>query len=87
MTKKPNYKKIYKEYDSTRKRVKARVNRNKARRKMKKAGLAKVGDGKDVDHKDGNTKNSSRSNLKMQPAKKNRSYARTSEGKMKKRKT
>ena len=83
MTKKPNYKKIYKEYDSTRKRVKKRVERNKARRIMKKAGLAKVGDGKDVDHKDGNTKNNSRSNLRMQPAKKNRSYARTSKGKPK----
>ena len=82
---KPNYKKIYKEYDSTRKRVKARIDRNKARRKMKKAGLAKVGDGKDVDHKDGNTKNNSRSNLRMQSATNNRSYARTSKGKMKKR--
>ena len=51
---------------------------------MKKAGLAKVGDGKDVDHKDGNTKNNSRSNLRMQPAQKNRSYARTSKGKPKK---
>jgi hypothetical protein len=51
---------------------------------MKKAGLAKVGDGKDVDHKDGNTKNNSRGNLRMQKAKKNRSYKRTSKGKPKK---
>ena len=51
---------------------------------MKKAGLAKVGDGKDVHHKDGNTKNNSRSNLAMQRAKKNRSYKRTSKGKPKK---
>ena len=84
MEKKRNYKKEYIDYDSKPKRVKARVNRNKARRIMKKAGLAKVGDGKDVDHKDGNTKNNSRSNLRMQPAKNNRSYARTSKGKPKK---
>ena len=51
---------------------------------MKKAGLAKVGDGKDVHHKDGNTKNNKRSNLTMQKATKNRSYKRTSKGKVKK---
>ena len=84
MTKKRDYKKEYVQYDSKRKRVKARVNRNKARRIMKKAGLAKVGDGKDVHHKDGNTKNNKRSNLAMQKATKNRSYKRTSKGKPKK---
>jgi len=84
METKRNYKKEYIDYDSKPKRVKARVNRNKARRIMKKAGLAKVGDGKDVDHKDGNTKNNSRGNLRMQKAKKNRSYKRTSKGKPKK---
>ena len=84
MTKKRDYKKEYVRYDSKRKRVKARVNRNKARRIMKKAGLAKVGDGKDVHHKDGNTKNNKRSNLAMQKATKNRSYKRTSKGKVKK---
>ena len=84
MTNKRDYKKEYVRYDSKRKRVKARVNRNKARRIMKKAGLAKVGDGKDVHHKDGNTKNNKRSNLTMQKATKNRSYKRTSKGKVKK---
>ena len=84
MAKKRDYKKEYIEYDSKRKRVKARVNRNKARRIMKKAGLAKVGDGKDVHHKDGNTKNNKRRNLTMQKATKNRSYKRTSKGKVKK---
>ena len=84
MTKKRDYKKEYVRYDSKRKRVKARVNRNKSRRIMKKSGLAKVGDGKDVHHKDGNTKNNKRSNLAMQKATKNRSYKRTSKGKPKK---
>ena len=84
--KKRDYKREYVEYDSKPKRVKARVNRNKARRIMKRAGLAKVGDGKDVHHKDGNTKNNSRSNLTMQKDTKNRSYKRTSKGKPKKKK-
>jgi hypothetical protein len=79
-----NYRREYITYDSKPKRVKARVARNKARRIMKRAGLAKVGDGKDVHHKDGNTQNNSRKNLTMQSAKKNRSYARTRTGKVKK---
>ena len=82
--KKRDYKREYVQYDSKPKRVKARLNRNKAIRIMKRAGLAKVGDGKDVHHKDGNTKNNSRSNLTMQKSKKNRSYKRTSKGKPKK---
>ena len=79
-----DYRKEYINYDSKPKRVKARVARNKARRIMKRAGLAKVGDGKDVHHKDNNTKNNSRSNLAMKPKRANRSYARTRTGKMKK---
>ena len=82
--KKRDYKREYVRYDSKPKRVKARVNRNKARRIMKRAGLAKVGDGKDVHHKDGNTKNNSHSNLTMKKASKNRSYRITSKGKPKK---
>ncbi len=79
-----DYQKEYRDYDSKPKRVKARVARNKARRIMKRAGLAKVGDGKDVHHKDNNTRNNSRSNLSMRSRKSNRSYARTKTGKMKK---
>ena len=74
MTKKRDYKKEYVRYDSKRKRVKARVNRNKARRIMKKAGLAKVGDGKDVHHKDGNPRNNSRNNLEVRSKRWNRSH-------------
>ena len=50
---------------------------------MAKAGLAKKGDGKDVSHKDNNSKNNTRSNLAMKSASKNRSYPRTRKGKMK----
>ena len=50
--------------------------RNRARYAMIKAGRAKVGDGKDVSHKDNNVNNNSPSNLKSTNRKKNRSYAR-----------
>ena len=51
--------------------------RNKARRIAIKAGLVKRGDGKDVDHKDGNALNNKRSNLRVKSASKNRSFPRT----------
>ena len=75
----PNYVRNYKqEYSNdSPKRKKNRALNNKARRKMKKAGLAKVGDGKDVAHRDNNPRNNSRSNLAMRPKRANRSYART----------
>ena len=72
-----NYQKEYRNYDSKPKRVKARVARNKARRIMKRAGLAKVGDNKDVHHIDDNTRNNSRSNIRMRAQSSNRSYPRT----------
>ena len=42
-----------------------RSSRNMARRALEKLGLVKKGDGKDVDHKDGNPKNNKKSNLKV----------------------
>ena len=39
---------------------------------MKKLGLVKKGDGKDVHHKDRNPRNNKRSNLRIQSKKKNR---------------
>jgi hypothetical protein len=53
--------------DKNRKRVAARA-------KMIKAGVAKRGDGKDVDHKDKNTANNSRSNLRVVSRAKNRAH-------------
>lgn len=46
--------------------------RKKARRLLEKAGTVKKGDGKEVDHKDGNTKNNSRKNLRVMSRSANR---------------
>lgn len=64
-----NYRKEYDEYHGTRKQKDARNNRNKARRKM---GLKK-GDSREVDHKDGDPNNNSKSNLRAVSLKTNRS--------------
>ncbi len=62
------------EYNATPKATKNRVENNKARREMIKAGRAKVGDGKDVDHikplSEGGT--SKKSNLRVVSASNNR---------------
>lgn len=77
MTKKRDYKKEYKNYQGTPEQIKRRASRNAARKKMEKAGKVKKGDGKDVDHKNGNPMKNSTSNLEAKPKSKNRSYPRT----------
>ena len=67
-----NYKSEYKNYHSTTKQKKNRAGRNGARRIMKK----KFGNsilGRDVDHKDRNPRNNSKSNLRLQSKSSNRS--------------
>ena len=65
-----NYRKEYDNYHSSSKQKKNRAGRNLARRMMKK----RVGiKGKDVDHKDGNPRNNSRSNLRIRTKSANRS--------------
>tara|TARA_Y100000401_G_scaffold98804_1_gene86780 strand:- start:365 stop:589 length:225 start_codon:yes stop_codon:yes gene_type:complete len=68
-----NYRREYDTYHAKPAQKKNRASRNAARRKMEKAGRACKGDGKDVDHKDGNPRNNKRSNLRIQSKKKNRS--------------
>ena len=84
MARKRNYRKEYDQNDSQPKEKKKRAQRNKARRLAIKAGKARKGDGKDVAHKDDNTKNSSESNLESQSQKKNRSFPRDKGAKRKK---
>ena len=75
--KKRNYRKEYDNYLSKPKQKKNRAGRNKARRALTRAKNVRKGDGKDVHHKDGNPRNSTRSNLKVTPKSKNRSFKRT----------
>lgn len=74
--KKRDYKKEAK-YHATPEQKKRRAARNAARRKMEKQGRVRKGDGKDVDHKNGNPKDNRKSNLSVKSKSKNRSYART----------
>jgi len=70
---KRNYRK---EYDNYHSKPEQRANRSKrvlARRKLEKEGRVKKGDGKDVDHKDGNPQNNSDKNLRVLSKSKNRS--------------
>lgn len=67
-------------YNAKPEQKKRRAQRNAARRKMIKAGLARKGDGKDVAHKDNNPNNNSRSNLSIQSKAKNRSFPRNKRG-------
>lgn len=70
--KKRDYAKEYREYHSKPEQKKRRAGRNAARRKMIALGKARKGDGKDVDHKDRDPTNNSRSNLRMQSKSVNR---------------
>jgi hypothetical protein len=75
----PTYKRNYKQenkYKSKPEQIKKRTQRNAARAKLMKAGLVKKGDSKDVDHKNKRTSNNSKSNLRVVPAKVNRSFKR-----------
>ena len=72
-----NYKREYKKYHAKPTQKKRRAQRNAARSKMTKVGKVRKGDGKDVDHRDRNTANNSRKNLRVLPKSKNRSFSRT----------
>ena len=50
--------------------------RKAARRRLEKEGKVRKGDGKDVDHKNGNPKDNSRKNLRVQSKSDNRSFSR-----------
>jgi len=81
---KRDYKKEYANESKSRK--KKRVNRNLARRIMKRKGLVKKGDKKDVHHVGGDA-SKKKSKLKVVPRSKNRSYARTKTARKKNKKS
>lgn len=72
-----DYKKEYDNYHASPDQKKRRASRNAARSDLTKVGRVSKGDGKDVDHKDGNPKNNKVSNLKVLPKTANRSFPRT----------
>lgn len=78
---KRDYKKEVAKYTSRPEVVKKRVEQNKARRLMEKAGKVHKGDGKDVDHKKPLSKGgtSTKSNLRVVSRHTNRSFRRNSD--------
>lgn len=74
-----NYKRDYKrerELDSTPAKLVKNASRKRARRLLEKEGKVTKGDGKDVDHANGNANDNSRKNLRAQPKSTNRSFSR-----------
>lgn len=65
-------------YNAKPEQKKRRAQRNKARRIMERRGLVHKGDGKDVDHTNGNTADESPSNLRVLRNSVNRHYNRRS---------
>jgi len=82
---KRDYKREVKLYTSKPEVVKKRVQQNAARQAMIKAGKAKVGDGKDVDHRTPISKGgtNSPSNLRVVNKTNNRSFSRNSDSSLK----
>ena len=81
---KRDYKKEYEEYHKKPIQMKRRAQRNAARREMEKDGKVRKGDGKDVDHKDKNTANNSKKNLRVKSKSSNRADNRGKGGRKKK---
>jgi hypothetical protein len=73
ISEKRDYRKEYDNYQGSSEQKKNRAKRNKVNRLMKKLGRIRKGDGKDVDHKDGNPKNNSMKNLRVVSKSHNRS--------------
>lgn len=67
-----NYREEYDSYHGTESQKRRRAARNKARRRLERAGKVSKGDGRDVDHKDGNPLNNSSANIRVISQSKNR---------------
>jgi hypothetical protein len=60
-----DYRDEYKKFQSSESDKKRRAARNKARRKLERDGRVHKGDGKDIDHKDGNPLNNGSANIRV----------------------
>ena len=67
-----DYKDEYEKFQASEQSKKARAKRNKNRRKALRDGKVSKGDGKDIDHVDGNPQNNSSKNLRVVSKSKNR---------------
>lgn len=67
-----DYKEEYSSYHGKPEQIKRRAARVKARRYKERNGHAHKGDGRDVDHKDGNPLNNKPENLQMRSRSENR---------------
>ena len=68
-----DYKREYNSYHAKPEQKKNRASRNKARTLLSSTGRVRKGDGKDIDHRDGNPRNNSKSNLSVVSKRRNRS--------------
>lgn len=73
---KRNYKKEYANYQGTKEQKERRAMRNKVRRQALREGRVTKGSGFDIHHRDGNPRNTDRSNLVVQHRSQNRSFKR-----------
>lgn len=78
-----DYKKEYANYQGKPAQIKRRASRNAARAEMAKEGKVRKGDGKDVNHRNGNPLDNKKSNYQVESKSANRSYPRTSKAKKK----
>ena len=80
-----NYEKEYQSYQGSPEQIAKRSQRNKARRKMEKAGKVHKGDQKDIDHVKPISKGGGNGagNLRVMDKEKNRSFKRKKDGSMK----
>jgi hypothetical protein len=68
-----DYQDEYRKFHSSSSAKKDRASRNRARREAQRAGRVSKGDGKDIDHKNGNPRDNRRSNLRVTSKSANRS--------------
>lgn len=76
MAKSRDYKSEYQNYHASPEQRAKNNSRKRARYALEKGGVVSKGDGKDVDHKDGNPLNNKKSNLRVTTKTANRSFPR-----------